>query len=486
MSFAIPSSGVSIGSWTLHWPTITEVFEPNKPLALDTTWIAESEDFSILDIVDGDTLSVPIREVRPLEPKFRLIDSIVDSVVILSVDTVVTAYVDTLVVFDDIKPNVIPSATVKQQSSNKDTRNYMRSFYHALDSAEVMPIRVVHYGDSQIEEDRITDILRERLQNQYGGGGVGLLPLHQTIPTRGVRQWITINGIKQNSKGGPKRYLIYGSRSMRQEGNDYGMMGQVAVMDSTLVPGSQHITLHLESIGKKNKAHRYFNQVQLFANNVHGRILTSDTIIESSSQEAQLFYLPDSTTTCQIQLHGRGKVYGVSLETSTGVMVDNIPMRGCSGTIFTRINSGSLRDYFYQTNTRLIIMQYGGNMIPQSKTTSAINNYVNNLRQQVRHIQSCAPYASILFIGPSDMSTRIDGQMVTYPMVPYLDKQLKKMASEEHVAYWSMYNAMGGQGSMITWVEKELAGKDYVHFTRAGANKIGKMLADWIAQGKDI
>ena len=65
-------------------------------------------------------------------------------------------------------------------------------------------------------------------------------------------------------------------------------------------------------------------------------------------------------------------------------------------------------------------------------------------------------------------------------MVPYLDQQLKKMAAEEQIAYWSMYNAMGGYNSMVKWREQGLAGSDYVHFTRAGANNIGKKLYNWI------
>ena len=79
------------------------------------------------------------------------------------------------------------------------------------------------------------------------------------------------------------------------------------------------------------------------------------------------------------------------------------------------------------------------------------------------------------------MSTRIDGKMTTYPMIPYLDQELQKMALEEHIAYWSMYDAMGGKNSMVNWVEKGLAGGDHVHFTRTGANHVGQMLFDWIS-----
>jgi lysophospholipase L1-like esterase len=174
-------------------------------------------------------------------------------------------------------------------------------------------------------------------------------------------------------------------------------------------------------------------------------------------------------------------VYGISLETDKGVIVDNIPMRGCSGNIFTKIDSVQLSDFYRETNTRLIILQFGGNMIPQTENPSTIRGYVRStMRQQVRYLRACAPEAAILFIGPSDMSTNIDGQMTTYPLVPYMDQQFRKMAQEEGIAYWSMYDAMGGKDSMVRWVENGLAGSDYVHFTRAGANKIGKQLYHWL------
>jgi lysophospholipase L1-like esterase len=80
----------------------------------------------------------------------------------------------------------------------------------------------------------------------------------------------------------------------------------------------------------------------------------------------------------------------------------------------------------------------------------------------------------------------MDGKMITYPMVPYLDEALQKMAKEEQIAYWSMYHAMGGKDSMVKWVETGLAGSDYVHFTRSGATKVGRMLYEWIDKGKAI
>ena len=445
----VPDGGWHIGRWHLRFPTLAQALD------MDTK---------------GDELSM-------------MNDSLLaklETLGVLPSDSVVAE--DSIAVQDSIPPKaqpVIPEVNV----SNTDSRAYLAAFYAALDSVSTMPVRVVHYGDSQIEEDRITNVLRERWQKAYGGGGVGLLPLHQTIPTRSMRQWLSMDGVVQTVQGGPKRYLVYGPRSMRLDNDDYGVMGQVAVMDSTLVAGSEDVVMCIEPIDKKRQGHNYFNRVRVLTDSVDGYILAQDTMLSPTpdTRHPLLFTLPDSTTKCEIHLQGKGKVYGVSLETPTGVIVDNIPMRGCSGNIFTKIDSTQLSDFYRETNTRLIILQFGGNMIPQTENASTISGYVRStLRQQVRYLRACAPEAAILFIGPSDMSTNIDGQMSTYPLVPYMDKLLKKMAAEEQIAYWSMYDAMGGKDSMVRWVENGLAGSDYVHFTRAGANNIGKKLYNWL------
>jgi hypothetical protein len=46
--------------------------------------------------------------------------------------------------------------------------------------------------------------------------------------------------------------------------------------------------------------------------------------------------------------------------------------------------------------------------------------------------------------------------------------------------YWDLYDVMGGEGSMVHWVEDEpaLAVKDYIHFTPKGASKVGRALVE--------
>ena len=355
--------------------------------------------------------------------------------------------------------------------------NVLRAFRQGLEEVNRRTVRVVHYGDSQIEEDRMTQTLRRHLQALYGGGGVGMLPLHQTIPTRTIKQTLTINGIRQTSQQGPRRHLVYGPKAQRREDGVYGAMGQVAIIGNTALQRQDSAVLHVEPMGKKPYTETYFNRLRLWAKGDFRCYLNEQPIPDSDRTS---IVLADSTTSCDLALVGCGEVYAISLETEKGVIVDNVPMRGCTGTIFTDIDSTQLATFYRESNTRLIIMQFGGNAIPFNEQPSTIAGTVQSLRKQVRYLRQCAPEASILFVGPGDMLTLIDGEATTYPLLPYMDRLLRKMAAEEHIAYFSLYEMMGGKESMLRWQKNGWAGSDGVHFTRRGAEIAGEKLSEYI------
>ena len=339
-------------------------------------------------------------------------------------------------------------------------------FIEGLREAGSKQVRVVHYGDSQIEEDRITSTLRSHLQEQYGGIGPGLLPLVQTIPTRTVVQSLLIDGQRVTPKNGPQRWLVYGPKAQQRDSNNhYGVMGQVAILDSLC----DSVTVHFEPYGKLTKAN-YFSQMRVIA--------TPSIVVNGSRQHKGA--LRDTLTRLNIDLCGIGEVYGISLESPSGVIVDNIPMRGGSGNVFTKINRKQLTDFFAETNTRLIILQFGGNVMPWANTEERVRSYAYSMRKQIRYLRECAPNASLLFIGPSDMLTVVDGEKRSYPTIAYMDQQLARAAAAEGIAYWSLFKAMGGEGSMLQWQEKGLASSDGVHFYRSGANKAGELLWAWL------
>ena len=347
-----------------------------------------------------------------------------------------------------------------------DDETLLDTFFESLDGARSKAVRILHYGDSQLEEDRITSTIRAGLQEKFGGGGPGLLPFGRPYYTLCVSQASTAD---------LHRSIVFGEGGKRSDGR-YGVMGQCARIDTS-------VYTTISSVKSNTSPSRHFSRLTLLGGGAGANIK-----LKCGKKQYQLspgasgvgrivVDLPDSSSTVRFSTWGSGDVYGIQLDDTLGVSVDNIAMRGCSGTVFTRINSAQLKEYVDHDNVRLIILQFGGNSMPYRKTGKSISEYKASIEKQIRHLRSIAPGAPVLFIGPSDMSTNVRGKMQTYPHLPMMVDSLKAAALESGAAYWDLYRAMGGEGSMVEWVKARpaLAGTDYVHFTPRGAEAMGRM-----------
>jgi hypothetical protein len=115
-------------------------------------------------------------------------------------------------------------------------------------------------------------------------------------------------------------------------------------------------------------------------------------------------------------------------------------------------------------------MQFGGNSMPYITDSLKARQSANYFKGQLYTIKKLCPEATIVVIGPSDMSTLLDGEYTTYPILPYFVECLKKASKEVGGSYFDMYQAMGGKDAMVAWVENGLAAKDYIHFSNKGAS----------------
>lgn len=116
--------------------------------------------------------------------------------------------------FDFEKLDSVPRLITSIQSRNK---NALKNFFDALYELKNNPqaIRVLHYGDSQIEGDRITDYLRLKLQGQFGGQGPGLISLMPVASS-------LINRV--TTAPGWDRYNVFTSKDKRVSHTNYGIL----------------------------------------------------------------------------------------------------------------------------------------------------------------------------------------------------------------------------------------------------------------------
>lgn len=339
-------------------------------------------------------------------------------------------------------------------------------------AGENRTVRVVHYGDSQIEMDHITSRLRLRFQEWFGGAGPGLLPLRSFTPVTMASIW---------ANGGMTKISSFGdSTAVRSRGN-YGPMMQCWRIGGGVSAG-------ISGKGKEDEAIGHFARVKVLVNSHGGRFsvglsapelgFSDEKASEGEGVHGYEWVLDSMVSKVNLNYSGSGDVYGVLVDGYGGVAVDNIPMRGCSGHQFKMVDSALLAATYREMDAKLIIMQFGGNSLPYIAGEKALGHYCKELGEQIEWVKACCPGAKVVFVGPSDMCRSRDGVMQSYPFLPTYVAGLRAMALEHSAAYWSIYDAMGGQNSMPGWVQQGYAGADYMHFTQKGANVMGDIMGE--------
>ena len=120
--------------------------------------------------------------------------------------------VDTL----DQGPVIVPNQAKKIQYPGGD-KSILYPAFQALEQAASgeKPTRILHFGDSQIEGDRMTSLIRSRLQERFGGSGPGLTAAIPAVPSFSVRQ---------DHSETWKRYPGYGHKNPSVDHRRYGAL----------------------------------------------------------------------------------------------------------------------------------------------------------------------------------------------------------------------------------------------------------------------
>ena len=360
-----------------------------------------------------------------------------------------------------------------------DDYTFFDSFFEGLDTAASSGqlARIVHYGDSQLEMDRISSMLRQMLQDRFGGSGPGMVPILKPMSSVSV---------SQNTTGSLTRYsLVSDTLSRWSSTHRYGPLARYATLS-----GEARFNFRRAENRYAQERVRSISKISvLFGHSSPGlrMSLKCDTLalmtasVDSAVNGVSVvsWDLPQNVRQGSLTLNGAAEIYGIMLDGGPGVTVDNVALRGCSGTILSGMDSTSLRAAYENTDTRLIILQFGGNAMPGIGSRKAISLYMNKLEKQFEYFKGVAPWAKLLFVGPADMSKSVNGSLVTWPLLPDLNDSLKVHCLNNGIAYWDTFNMMGGVGSMKEWVNHnpQLAGPDYIHFTTRGAAEVGSALA---------
>ncbi|MDR1683484.1 MAG: hypothetical protein LBS25_08915 [Candidatus Symbiothrix sp.] len=438
-----PEDGITIGDNSLYFPSIEEIMNDS----------------------DGHSTAATER-IKRMEESLR-IQQYQDSV-----------YADSMAIFQHFF-ETHPSRIRLPENNWR----YFHDLFESFDSCRVRKkvIHILHYGDSQIEGDRITGFIRQELQEKFGGNGPGLLPAVQVIPSAAVGQTASEN---------IARYIIAGSHKNQAPHRRYGALGQVGMF-------SGHASIGVNARNNKNTYEnvKSFRKIRLFVGKSNPKFKATLSI-GNKQPKAAVFGSTVKTFTWnlgapikqfKLQLTGSGEIYGLSVDGESGVAVDNIPFRGSSGTFFSTMDSEVLQSMYKTLNVGLILLEFGGNVMPSIKNEKQILSYKETISKQIAYLKRIHPQAKIILIGPADMSKKVAGKLQTYPHLEEVVCALEEAALQSGAGYWNMYDVMGGQNSMIDWVKSspKLAAPDYIHFTNRGAERIAHLFYESLMRHYD-
>lgn len=345
----------------------------------------------------------------------------------------------------------------------------LSKFYEALRGVGSMarPVRIAVLGDSFIEGDIFTQDLREYFQNRFGGRGVGFVPITSTVA--GFRQsvghsfdgWATHSIVNKLARGG---YVI---------------------SSFTYTPKGQ--TAHSTYKGSKSRRNLdHFSRARfVFINRGQAKIdvLINGTLKQSFTPVAgdrlsQVVVIEDSISSISFSVTAddRFTAYGVYLEDSRGVSVDNYSVRGNSGVSLSSIDENLTRQMGEMLPIDLVIFEYGLNVAQADVKTYAL--YLSQMQKAIEHLKKCLPDAAILVMSIPDRVHRSADGWVTMPGVEAMARTQRQLAQNAGVAYWSTLEAMRARGGMSKFVERGWAAKDYTHLSPRGGREIGRALFD--------
>ena len=354
----------------------------------------------------------------------------------------------------------------------------MAAFYRALDEASRRPVRIAYFGDSFIEGDILTADLRALLQTRYGGCGVGYVditsPIKDFRPT--VRHafagweshaWTDSTGFDRRLQGIAGRYFIprNGAYVELRGQTDYASRLDTCRRAGIFFSSRGKTTLAVRVNGGEKRTRSFGASGDLQEAAVEGHIGQVRWTVEQA--DSAIFY-------------------GLFLDDVRGIALDNFSLRASSGLSIRTIPEDMLRAFGELRPYDLIVLQYGLNIATEQGRN--YDSYVAGMRTSIDRIKAAFPGASILLVGVGDRDWRDeDGRLQTMPGIRHLVRYQQNLAADNGLAFWNLFEAMGGSKSMAALVETDppMANLDYTHINFRGGKHLASLLYQALIHGKE-
>jgi lysophospholipase L1-like esterase len=413
-------------------------------------------------------------------PQDKSKNVVVDSLLLEAlseVDTTSSKMIKEEIVYEAENGITFPPEDVEEYSGYQYLLNFYESLFQ-LESEKEGNVRIAYFSDSMTDGDMIVQDLRSLFQEKYGGMGVGFVNI--TSESASSR-----SSLKHEFSGNWKSQSYLKTKHPK---DNFAVNGHVFYAHDTL-PNSwvRYKASRMRFVKSLPKPTLYYG----YSENKNGkvfRIVDGDTIEQNLSPDKKLnklYFSDGNVNSLQVYFKEADSIpiYGFNFDDGKGVHVDNFSSRGNSGLPLSMFNKNLMNEFQKELGYDLIILHYGTNVLNYGSYNYGW--YEKRMQKVVAHVKECFPNAEVLVISTADKAIKYDLEMKTDSAVVPLVKAQKRYAISSQSGFVNLYKAMGGENSMIKWVEEEpaRANKDYTHFNYKGSVAIAKLIYNQIDKG---
>jgi LysM repeat protein/lysophospholipase L1-like esterase len=357
-----------------------------------------------------------------------------------------------------------------------DDQALMKQLVSGLQSAKSSGYTIVHFGDSHIQAETPTAVVRKNLQAEYGDGGKGMMFAYSAANSYSSILYSTSHTgnwtYAKSFQSAPKLPLGVTGMTVRTDEKNVKLIFTLKKPS----PSYQNLKVFI----KKDTSSFDFN---LITNEATIRIKLAD-YLSSSLPYIEIPIIGNQTSFTIETVQNRAtqnnfEFYGMSLETPSkkGILYHSVGVGASQyGSLLLE---ELLDDQLPALSPNLIVLDFGtNNYLYDNQVKPELGVQIEKIISDLRVM---CPKALILLTSTQDLyyKSKHVTEGVTFRNL------VDSLAKKNKCLFWDWYAVAGGKKSLTKWRDAGYAQSDLVHLTSKGYELKGQLLFEAIKNSMD-
>lgn len=373
--------------------------------------------------------------------------------------------------------------------------------FRVLENGGRLRVALGQFGASHTAGHRMTDRIRERLSERFGGAGRGFVAVGDhdpaLLPGRVLRHmqgsYEVTDGRRVMHGGavamtGTKARLLPGARFDIRfcDGCQEPIRRPPGVLELSWLytpdMGVADIYVNDVQVGVIEKAgRRRDSDVQFLRIPVRGEAHTLSVVVREPGADDDKKKKKHGPSSDSASTPGPVNLLGVAAEVRRpGIVVDAVGLPGSTGMTPQRWRQDLLAEQVSARRYDVLLLAWGTNESALPDLDEVTYRY--HFSRTLETLRAASPQASCILMGPADRLIWKRGKWQSAPSYDLVVKVQREIAAAEGCAFYETRAAMGGAGSFDKWRQAGLATDSGVHLTQMGYEKLADLfLQDLLA-----